>query len=84
MLIKKEASTYKILLALILYVSKLFDFSYSAAQDDEGDILYKNDNEDDMELLLDCLEFSTPSKLAIHQENLYRGMAHLIHVLMKF
>ena len=50
---QNDTYPFKHLLALSLYCSKLFDLSFSAALDDENDIMYQVEKTEDTELLLD-------------------------------
>ncbi|CAI2383899.1 unnamed protein product [Moneuplotes crassus] len=68
---------FKNVLIYTMKCCRLFDFLFSAALDDENDILYKNKLNEEADLLLDCLEFSTPKDVKLHRKNLLTGLNNM-------
>lgn len=70
-----EESNFKRLFVLANGLSKIFDFLYISSMDDPNDIFY-NPNENDINLLMNCVEFSEPKNLLEHKKMLLDGISH--------
>ena len=68
-----EEAMLKQIFVLTSYLAKISDYLFSASYDDENDVLYNPDNREDVELLLDCLDFSEPEDLQKHKEFTVEG-----------
>jgi len=75
-----QDDTLKQIFILSSQLAKLMDLLFCASTDDENDIFYDRSRQEDVELLLDCVEYSEPQNLIEHKNLYYQGKSEYLSI----